>query len=248
MITVPTFTRGPLGGHARPTAFGGSTYLFFSQADAFGAILWEAGVTVPHDPIFDPIFDPGIPDAKATLRREVLARRRAAHAGKGACAGRDLRARVIAEIQSQGKIIAGYWPLGDEIDPRPTLIALGEAGGQIALPAVAGQGLVLIFRGWRNGDALESGPFGTAHPPSRAPLVEPDTLLLPLIAFDAKGNRLGYGAGYYDRTVAALRKRRKILVVGVAYDEQEVADVPVTAHDQRLDGMITDRRTLWFEA
>ncbi len=201
-------------------------------------------MTVPHDPI----FDPGVPDAKAALRREVLARRRATHAARGGNAAHDLRERVLAKITPQGKIIAGYWPLGDEIDLRPTLIALGEAGGQVVLPAVAGQGLVLIFRGWRNGDPLDSGPFGTAHPPPRAPLLEPDTLLLPLVAFDAKGNRLGYGAGYYDRTVASLRRRRKTLVVGVAYDEQEVPEVPAAAHDQRLDGVITDRRTLWFGA
>lgn len=200
-------------------------------------------MTLPHDPI----FDPGIPDAKAALRREVLTRRRETHAARGASASGELRDRVLAAIRPQGKTIAGYWPLGDEIDPRPTLIALGEAGGQIALPAVAGQGLVLLFRGWRNGDPLESGPFGTAHPPSRAPLVEPDTLLLPLIAFDRKGNRLGYGAGYYDRTVATLRRQRKMLVIGIAYDEQEVPEVPAAAHDQRLDGVITDRRTLWFE-
>ncbi len=199
-------------------------------------------MTLPHDPIFDPT----VPDAKAALRRDVLARRRSTHAAHGGSAPSELRDRVLVEIHPRGKIIAGYWPLGDEIDPRPTLIALGEAGAQMALPAVAGQGTVLIFRGWRNGDALESGPFGTAHPPPRAPLVEPDTLLLPLVAFDCRGNRLGYGAGYYDRTVATLRRRRKMLVVGIAYDEQEVAEVPAAAHDQRLDGVITDRRTLWF--
>lgn len=201
-------------------------------------------MTLPHDPI----FDPSVPDAKAALRREVLARRRGTHAARGDRAPNDLRDRVLAELKPQGKTIAGYWPLGDEIDPRPMLIALGEAGGHMALPAVAGQGLVLIFRGWRDGDPLESGPFGTAHPPSRAPLVEPDTLLLPLIAFDRRGNRLGYGAGYYDRTVANLRRQRKMLVIGIAYDEQEVPEVPAAAHDQRLDGVITDRRTLWFEA
>lgn len=200
-------------------------------------------MTLPHDPI----FDPGLPDAKAALRREALERRRATHAARGARAPAELRDRVLADIQPRGKIIAGYWPLGDEIDPRPMLIALGEAGGQIALPAVAGQGQVLIFRGWRKGDPLESGPFGTAHPPPRAPLLEPDTLLLPLIAFDRNGNRLGYGAGYYDRTVATLRRERKVLVIGIAYDEQEVPAVPAAAHDQRLDGVITDRRTLWFE-
>ena len=201
-------------------------------------------MTVGHDPI----FDPKIPDAKAALRRIVLARRRDAHAARNAQASIDLRDRVLAALAPQGKLIAGYWPLGDEIDPRPALMALGEAGGQIALPAVAGQGMVLIFRGWRSGDSLESGPFGTAHPPSRAPLVEPDTLLLPLIAFDRAGNRLGYGAGYYDRTVAALRRQKKMLVIGLAYDEQEVPEVPAAQHDQRLDGVITDRRTLWFES
>ena len=205
-------------------------------------------MTAPHDPISDPPgFDLKAPDAKAALRRLVLARRRDTHAARSAHAPDGLRARVVAAVNPQNKIIAGYWPLGDEIDPRPALIALGEAGGQIALPAVAGQGMVLIFRGWRNGDPLESGPFGTAHPPARAPLMEPDTLLLPLIAFDSAGNRLGYGAGYYDRTVAALRRQRKMLVIGLAYDEQEVPEVPAAAHDQRLDGIITDRRTLWFE-
>jgi 5-formyltetrahydrofolate cyclo-ligase len=201
-------------------------------------------LTVPHDPIFDPTA----PDAKAAMRRMVLIRRRQTHAARNTSAPMDLCDRVAAALNPRGKLIAGYWPLGDEIDPRPALIALGEAGGLMALPAVAGQGMVLIFRGWRDGDVLESGPFGTAHPPSRAPLVEPDTLLLPLIAFDAVGNRLGYGAGYYDRTVAALRRQRKMLVIGLAYDEQEVPEVPAAPHDQRLDGIITDRRTLWFES
>lgn len=205
-------------------------------------------VTAPHDPVLDsPGFDPKAPDAKAALRRIVLARRRDIHAARSAHAPNDLRARVMATVDPVNRIIAGYWPLGDEIDPRPALLALAAAGAQIALPAVAGQGMVLIFRGWRNGEALESGPFGTAHPPARAPLVEPDTVLVPLIAFDGTGNRLGYGAGYYDRTIAALRRQRKTLVVGLAYDAQEVPEVPAGAHDQRLDSIITDRRTLWFE-
>ena len=192
------------------------------------------------------MFDPSVPDAKAALRRTVLAQRRQTHGTRGATAALHLQARVTAEVATAGKIIAGYWPLGDEIDCRPSLIALSKKGAQTSLPAVAGQGLVLIFRGWKYGDVLEPGPFGTAHPQARSPLVEPDTLLLPLIAFDIQGNRLGYGAGYYDRTVGALRAQRKMLVVGLAYDEQEVPAVPAAAHDQRMDAIITDKRTIWF--
>jgi 5-formyltetrahydrofolate cyclo-ligase len=119
-------------------------------------------------------------------------------------------------------------------------------GLTIALPVVAGQGLVLIFRSWLEGEPMDSGPFGTSHPSVRAPVVEPDTLLVPLIAFDRRGHRLGYGAGYYDRTVGALRKQRSVLAIGFAYDEQEVDAVPAAPHDQVLDGIVTDRRTLWF--
>ena len=183
---------------------------------------------------------------KAAMRRAVLAQRRVAHAARGPRAAEDLARRVTAEVAAAGNKIAGYWPLGDEIDCRPTLAGLKHAGADVALPVVAGQGQVLIFRAWAPGDALESGPFGTAHPSGRAAVVAPDILLLPLIAFDATGQRLGYGAGYYDRTVAALRKERGVTVIGVAYDEQEVAAVPVDGHDQSMDAVMTDSRTVWF--
>ena len=183
-------------------------------------------------------------ELKSAQRRDVMARRRAVHGARKDHAGADLAARVLAEIPSQNNIIAGYWPLGDEIDCRPALAALKAAGAEVALPVVAGQGQVLLFRSWCPGDQLQPGPFGTAHPTPRAAVVTPTVLLLPLIAFDATGHRLGYGAGYYDRTVGALRKDRAILVVGIAYDEQEVPAVPADRHDQRMDAIITDRRTL----
>lgn len=180
------------------------------------------------------------------MRRAVLLQRRAAHVARGPRAALDLARRVTAEVPAQNSIIAGYWPLGDEIDCRPALETFKEAGAEVALPVVAGQGQVLIFRAWSPGDPLDSGPFGTAHPTVRAAVVTPTLLLLPLIAFDATGQRLGYGAGYYDRTVAALRKGPGVNVIGVAYDEQEVAAVPVDGHDQRMDAVMTDSRTLWF--
>jgi 5-formyltetrahydrofolate cyclo-ligase len=185
---------------------------------------------------------------KAAMRRAVLAQRREAHVARGEIAAAALAQRVTAEVPAANNTIAGYWPLGHEIDIRPTLAAFKDAGAEVALPVVAGQGQVLIFRSYTPGDALDSGPFGTAHPSVRASVVAPTVLLLPLIAFDLTGQRLGYGAGYYDRTVAALRIERRILIVGVAYDEQEVAAVPVDGHDQSMDAVVTDRRTLWFNS
>jgi 5-formyltetrahydrofolate cyclo-ligase len=121
-------------------------------------------------------------------------------------------------------------------------------GGIVGLPVVAGQGQVLIFREWFKGDRLEPGPFGTAHPSARAAIIDPDILLLPLVAFDKTGHRLGYGAGYYDRTVSVLRAQRSILTIGVGYDEQEIDAVPAGSHDQKLDGLITDKRVVWFNS
>jgi 5-formyltetrahydrofolate cyclo-ligase len=185
-------------------------------------------------------------ELKAKLRRLVMARRRETHAARNGQAASELSRRLVAEVPAQSNNIAGYWPLGDELDCRPGLEALRAAGAVVALPVVAGQGQVLIFRQWSPGDALEPGPFGTAHPTLRAPLVAPHILLLPLIAFDKTGQRLGYGAGYYDRTIGALRQNSQIVTIGIAYDEQEVDEVPADSHDQRMDAVITDRRTLWF--
>jgi 5-formyltetrahydrofolate cyclo-ligase len=195
-------------------------------------------------------------DAKSTLRRAMLERRRAAHLAQSKDAALAISGHVLTELEPNGKNIAGYWPLGDEIDPRPALEALTQAGAQVALPVVAGQGQVLIFRAWKPGDELEQGPFGTMHPNARAPIVCPHVLLVPLIAFDLEGGRLGYGAGYYDRTIASFRAHRparegahlsKVTAVGLAYDIQRVDAVPADAHDQPLDAVITNSGTLWFD-
>ncbi len=185
-------------------------------------------------------------ELKAKLRRVVMARRRETHIARNAQAAPELAKRLVTEIAPHGKTIAGYRPLGEELDCRPALEALRAVGATVALPVVAGQGQVLIFRNWLPGDTLEPGPFGTFHPTTRAALAAPSILLLPLIAFDGTGQRLGYGAGYYDRTISALRQSGQILAVGIAYDEQEVETVPTDPHDQRMDAVITDRRTLWF--
>ena len=186
-------------------------------------------------------------DAKAALRRVMLERRRTAHMAGASETAAEVARSVLETVPVQDKIIAGYWPLGDELDCRPALEALAQAGATVALPVAAGQGHALVFRQWRPGDPLERGPFGTMHPGSKAAVVDPETLLVPLLAFDLAGHRLGYGAGYYDRTISALRAVRKITAIGLAYDVQRVDTVHADAHDQPLDGVITANGVLWFD-
>jgi 5-formyltetrahydrofolate cyclo-ligase len=186
-------------------------------------------------------------EPKAALRRAVLSLRRKIHKSRASSSEQTLKARLYAELGGAGKIIAGYWPIGDEINCRPAIEKFASEGLQVVLPVVAGQGQVLIFRVWNPGEDLETGPFGTSHPGNGSAVRTPDVMLLPLVAFDNKGQRLGYGAGYYDRTIAALRASGKILAVGVGYDEQEIEHIPADDHDQVMDAVITDRRTIWFD-
>ena len=132
-------------------------------------------------------------------------------------------------------VVAGFWPLAGEIDVRPLMLALVGRGHAVALPVTPAPGARLVFHRWRPGVRLIPGRFGTLHP-ERDP-IEPDVLLVPLLAFDRRGRRLGYGAGFYDRTLAALAGRRTI---GCAFAVQEVAEVPVEAHDRRMDVIATE--------
>lgn len=177
----------------------------------------------------------------------MLERRRAAHRAECNGAADAVSQRIAADIEFKDKVIAGYWPLGDELDCRPALEALARTGVQVALPVVAGQGQVLLFRSWKPGDTLDQGPFGTMHPGPRAAVVCPQLLLVPLIAFDLEGNRLGYGAGYYDRTISSLRANGGVSAIGLAYDCQRVDMVPADSHDQPLDAVLTPSNTLWFD-
>ncbi len=161
------------------------------------------------------------------MRREML-RRRAGFPPAALCREAALEARCIA----------GYWPVRGEIDPRPLLQALGRP---VALPVTGARGTVLDFRLWRPGDRMAPGPFGIPEP--TGPTAEPDVLLVPLLAFDARGNRLGYGGGYYDRTIAATGA----LAIGAAHAAQEVAAVPVGPDDRRLAGILTETGLRFFQ-
>ncbi len=179
--------------------------------------------------------------AKADLRTAMLDRRSAA-AAAASDAGERLKANFLAAVPvPAGARVAGFWPMGDEIDPRPLLLHFDAAGHVCCLPVTGRRGEPLTFRRWRPETRLVPAVFGTREPPSEAEPVEPDLLLVPLLAFDAAGWRLGYGAGFYDRTLAALRARKRILAVGVAYAAQEVAAVPHGAGDARLDWLATEQ-------
>ena len=177
---------------------------------------------------------------KLALRATLLDRRNGL-CGRSGDASRRVIGNFVAGVPVEpGAAVSGYLPINGEIDVRPLLADLGARGHPLALPVVTAPRTRLEFRAWIDGAPLEDGPFGTRHPASDAGVVVPDVLVVPLLAFDRLGRRLGYGGGYYDRTLAALRKEKSLLAVGVAYREQEVPGVPCDDEDEPLDWVITD--------
>lgn len=145
--------------------------------------------------------------------------------------------------------VAGYWPIGDEADPRMLMMRLAGIGNPLLLPAIVEKDHPLDFRYWQPGDDLEEGAHGTQHPPVFAGSRRPVVVLVPLLVFDGKGNRLGWGGGYYDRTLKSLRKSPELgplQAVGVAFSTQEVEAVPNEGHDEPLDWVITEREARRF--
>ena len=183
-------------------------------------------------------------DVKAILRREALARRDALPAAERMQAAETIAARAFPLPVGPGTIVSGFMPLKSEINPLPLLRKLADAGAQLALPVVAGRGQPLIMRAWSVGDELTAGVWGIREPKPEAPAVEPDILLVPLLAFDRRGNRIGYGAGYYDMTITALRAKKPVIAAGIAYAAQEVDTVPITPRDARLDLVLTEAEVI----
>lgn len=140
-----------------------------------------------------------------------------------------------------GSTVSGFHPRQSELDILPLLARLASEGFVTCLPVVTGKLEPLVFRAWTPGDPIISGVWDIPMPRADADVVEPDALLVPLLAFDASGYRLGYGGGFYDRTLHDLRRRKKVLAIGVAYTAQEVAAVPRGAHDAPLDYILTEK-------
>ncbi|BDX00659.1 5-formyltetrahydrofolate cyclo-ligase [Maricaulis maris] len=183
---------------------------------------------------------------KPALRSRMLERRREAGL-VSPDAGRALASRFPDHwLPSPGGVVAGYWPLAGEIDPRPLMERLVTGGARLCLPVVEGPGRPLTFRAYRKGDALERRGMGVFEPLSSQPECHPGLVLVPLLACDRAGNRLGFGKGYYDYTLAALRATGPILAIGLAFDCQMVAELPAQAHDEPLDGLVTDAEVYDF--
>lgn len=141
---------------------------------------------------------------------------------------------------SPGAAVAGYVAFRDEADPKALMLTLAARGHTLALPAMVAKAAPLRFHAWCENDVLVEHPYGVREPHPECPVVVPDVLLVPLLAFDAEGFRLGYGGGFYDRTLEALRAVRPVLAIGIAYAGQQRSDVPHGAHDQRLDAVLTE--------
>ena len=138
-------------------------------------------------------------------------------------------------------VVSAFHPYQSEIDTRPLLGRLAGEGWTTCLPIVLGKGLPLEFRRWLPGEPLIKGVWGIERPTETSPVVEPDVLIIPLLAFDRQGFRLGYGGGFYDRTLEKLRVLKNVVAIGVAYGAQEVDEVPRGSHDQPLDYMMTEK-------
>lgn len=173
-------------------------------------------------------------EIKAAARTAAYARRKAAFAARNPG---DSRLLVEVLQDHSRKVLAGYMPMRTEIDCLPVMAA---HPGPVGVPVIPGAAMPLIFHRWRPDTRMVPGAFG-ALIPETGEAVEPDVLIVPLLAFDRKGFRLGYGGGFYDRTLEGLRSRKSILAIGFAFDAQEVDEVPIEPTDQPLDLIVTER-------
>jgi 5-formyltetrahydrofolate cyclo-ligase len=187
-----------------------------------------------------------IQDSKSELRRAALARRDALPAPSRAAAADAIAERVFPLLIPAGAIVSGYSPMKSELNPVPLMRKLADIGAQLALPVVQGRGKPLIMRAWSFGAPLVSGVWGIREPAADAPEVFPDIMLVPLAAFDRNGHRIGYGAGYYDMTIARIRAMKPVTAIGLAFAAQESDKVPAEPHDAPLDLVLTEKDVIDF--
>ncbi len=186
--------------------------------------------------------------AKKALRADMAMRRTALNIKERKAGALSLAQTGIGFAgPSEGAVVSGYAAIGEELDPLPLLKRLAGEGHPIALPVIVSKGTPLKFRQWEPGTPLEPGAFSVPVPGEDAPELTPEILLVPLLAFDAGGFRLGYGAGFYDRTLAGLRAKGSITAIGIAFDEQRLETVPRDAYDEALDWVLTPSGSLRIE-
>jgi 5-formyltetrahydrofolate cyclo-ligase len=228
---VPTFvSKGPRGFDRLHGSCGSAN----SRLAHVAAVCCNGAVTEKHS----------MAQQKAALRarmrawRDGLGGRARMHAAEAIA---ELGLALMSELRGPARqgVVSGFAAMPDELSVWPLLLRLDGAGVPLALPVVVAKGRPLVFRAWTPVDAMDEGVWGIPQPKADRPEAEPDILLVPLLAFDAYGGRLGYGGGFYDRTLAALRARKPIVAVGLAYDEQRIDAVPHLDYDERLDWVLT---------
>lgn len=190
--------------------------------------------------------DEQIEEAKAALRVRARAQRAAINEGLRPEAAEAATQHFFEGVTlSPTDIVAVYWPIREELDCRPLLTRLMDGMQPVCLPVVMGEEVPLDMRLWEQGAPLYPSGFGTLAPSEVAPKVEPDFVVMPLLGFDAHGTRLGYGGGYYDRTLASMKKRPKL--IGFAFSAQELPPIPRENHDLPLDMVVTEKGVRHFE-
>ena len=181
---------------------------------------------------------------KDLLREQALARRDALPAAERQASAEFIAARAFPIDVPRGAVVSGFMPMKSEINPLPLLKRLAAGGATLALPVVAGRGKPLIMRAWEFGAPLDQGVWGIRQPKAESPEVDPDILIVPLAAFDRRGHRIGYGAGYFDMTINRLRRLKPVIAVGIAFAAQEIPRVPATERDEPLDLVLTEREII----
>jgi 5-formyltetrahydrofolate cyclo-ligase len=190
--------------------------------------------------------DATIEEAKAALRAAAHKKRAAFHPSLRNEAARMAAAHFFDSVPlAKGEVVAGYWPIRDELDVKPVIARLMDSGQPVCLPVVLGDEQPLELRLWQDGAPLYEAGYGTLAPADGAPHSEPDVILMPLLGFDRHGTRLGYGGGYYDRTLAVLPRRPRL--VGFAFALQEIDHIPRDGHDVPLDIIVTEEGVRHFE-
>ena len=189
-----------------------------------------------------PIHFPGNPKK---ILRERMKRERTQAAKARPDAARHAAQNFMTAIEiPEGAVVSLYYPMGDELSTEPLMEALSQKGVTLALPVVAKKKAPLVFRHYVEGDDLIDHAYGTVAPLETAATVTPTILVVPLLAFTRQGGRLGYGGGYYDRTLEALRQSASVTAIGYAYGAQEVDALPLTDLDQQLDWIVTEREAI----
>jgi len=186
-----------------------------------------------------------MPTPKSALRIEYLARRQGLPAATAAAHATAISQRVLEALSADCRCVGGYAAFRHEVPVQKILQELAARGIKTALPCVVEPNQPLVFRRWEPGNPLVKGPFNTEQPEVSAPLALPDVLLVPVLVFDRRGHRIGFGAGYYDRTLQRLREQKSLrLAIGVAYSLQESKSLPADKHDEKLNMIVTEKEII----